>query len=148
MKIIMVAVAGIVAVLFSLWGIWYYSYIGNSKPHWDTGLDHVEWLPPSATDISYGKSGSIEVYEFSMTKDQFLDWVAEKKFGAASEIKRHIEVLRWYAIKMKRTEEDIKNRYASINNGLVINRKGAGGGGRLIVYDASNSRVYYEWTRQ
>ena len=75
----------IVILLFvSFSGLFFFAF-HTSEPITGKHVDSVDWLPPSATDISYYKRdgfGWIKNYECSIPEDDFLSLAPKKRDGS------------------------------------------------------------------
>jgi len=69
---LLILVAGIVGV--------YWIFSRSPRIQFAEGQARVEWLPTSASDISFFRQGSFEAAEFLMTEDGFRIWA--RSFGA------------------------------------------------------------------
>ena len=57
------------------------AYWSNKHPEIGEHVDHVNWLPPTASDICYFKTYSNTAYEFNIPENDFMNWAAKIKLS-------------------------------------------------------------------
>lgn len=67
-----------VVVLIISGNIIYHIYFYNNYDYAEN-VDSVDWLPKSANNISYYKDRLTDVYEFSISEPEFLNWAKAKR---------------------------------------------------------------------
>lgn len=97
-------------------------------------LDTVDWLPDSASDISFHKRGGfgwLKVYNCKMKKSDFMRFADKNKWDLREE--KAERIFRQYVI----SKEDIV-----INHSLVYINTHNNNGGTSVMYDIENERLY------
>ena len=97
-------------------------------------IDSVDWLPNTASDISFherGGFGWIKVYNCKMSKSDFINFAEEQ--GWKLDEDKNQQLFRQYVIN----EEDI-----IINHSLTYMKVQRNNGGTRVIYDIENERLY------
>ena len=134
--------AGILVFLFPILVIagWIISaYWSNTHPEIGVNVEQVDWLPSSASNISYFKMYSYTAYEFNITEEDFISWVGDKELA---EISDPVSIERFnFPETFFRTEHNT----AEIANGLWWETPPRGNGGRTqIAFDRDIETAYYQ----
>ncbi len=113
----------------------------------------VEWLPPTATNVSYHKTFTHVAYEFDISEAEFVRWSP----GKLSPITSSIVVTRYcYYENPQRASANgksptpfvpLQSRWATISTGLVYDDM-SGRGGVEVAYDRLQGRAYYFMSRR
>jgi hypothetical protein len=154
---IWIAVAILAILIFNpvtLMALWLVpAYWSNKHPEIGEHVDHVNWLPSTASDICYFKTYSNTAYEFNITENDFVNWAAKIKL---SEIHEPYRIERYTRSLADRSEmpdgrgnpswKDYgKNGIITINKGLCYSSPPRGnGGGMYYAYDRVSGRAYYQ----
>ncbi len=125
---------------FLLIGAWIIG-VSWSESHPEIGMNvaAVEWLPQSASSVSFHKQYSYTAYEFTITEEDFLVWLDEK---TPIEIDEPVEMLRYnFIIEYFPTPENTK----TISSGLYWQTPPRGnGGGTSIAFDRNTGIAYFQ----
>lgn len=131
--------------------------ISNCNPDIGENVQHVDWLPKEATNVSYYKTYSNTFYEFDIPENGFKKWASDWGFKKIIEPK---SICRYTMMTLKPpkpksnvwTEEDVAARiYFQDKVIQTIIKKGyyyssppqGNGGGTWIAYDLDKGRAYY-----
>jgi hypothetical protein len=129
------------------------AYWSNKHPEIGEHVDHVNWLPRTASDICYFKAYSNTAYEFNIPENDFVNWAAEHKL---SEIHKPFRIERYTqsltdlsgrpAGRSHPSWKDYENiGWITITNGLCYSSPPRGnGGGTYYAYDRVSGRAYYQ----
>lgn len=107
-------------------------------------VDAVDWLPPTASDISYYERtgfGWVRCAEFSIVRDDLLAYATAN--GWQLEPVTNIAAPICPALLVPFTQTDNPLSAGTISNGLRYKNRHPNGGGITIVYDPATSRCYY-----
>jgi len=114
-------------------------------------VPHVDWLPDSASDVSYYKSYQFTAYEFDIPEADFVAWswhdlkpitkpifVERYTYRSApyvmlSPVATQAEIDNW---------EEARGRH-QVFNGLFFQVRRSNGGGVTVVYDRDQGRGYF-----
>jgi len=107
----------------------------NHLTHVETGenVQSVDWLPASATNISFYKSHSRTAYEFDIPESDFIDWA----WWNLKPITKPVRVVRYYYFSSPDAPD------ATVTEGLHYVIERANGGGVWVAYDRKIGRAYY-----
>jgi hypothetical protein len=118
----------------------------NNHPETGTKLSAVDWLPPSASDISYWKTYSWSAWEFTMNEEEFPPYELREIDDIQS-----IERFSWRESLRSRQgsdgdswEQEERRHVATVRNGLFATERRKDGGGYKIVFDRETNRVYHQ----
>ena len=109
--------------------------------HPETGVSeaHVDWLPPSASNVSYFKAYSYTAYEFNISEDDFVSWAGDKRL---TEISDPVSILRFNFPDASFPKAE---NTAVIANGLWWETPPRGnGGGTQIAFDRDKKTAYFQ----
>ena len=87
-RIKMCIIAGLILIFlvivapFLLFGLWFglCAWL-DSSPEIGEDIPHVDWLPNSATNVSFYKSGSFTAYEFNISEPSFSEFAKAKSWN-------------------------------------------------------------------
>ena len=108
-------------------------------------VDSLEWLPNSASNISYyqrGGFGWIKYAEFDMTKSDFKQFATKNKWDIQEKKDVYISVRNILNEEPLREIHGIK--IDIIPNALFYKNRAQNGGGITLVYDLDTHRGYYD----
>lgn len=122
-------------------------------PNFGENVPSVKWLPDSAYDVSFYRSQQVEIYEFSITADNFKRW-AEQQGMRVRTIVDPISVSRYIAyipdnphlvpsgneLTMEEFEQWQNMISIQVNSGLYTREPDR----YTAVYDYETRRCYYE----
>jgi hypothetical protein len=124
--------------------------------HFETAenLSRVDWLPESATHISYYRSYNFTAYEFDIPEAEFRTW----SWWELDEIRQPVEVTRYTLFAKRRPVEtsnptsamsqkqidEYRSNFIEVTQGLFHERREADGGGVTVVYDRTSGRAYFQ----
>jgi len=145
----------VIAVLvfnpISLFLFWLFSGLySNANPEIGESVQSVEWLPETASNISYYRTYSWQAYEFDISEADFEDWAARwdlKEIGHAVSIPRYSYRDRYDHLDPNDPEQEDRERerfWADIDNGLYDRQEDDDGGGYIVAYDRTNGRAYLQ----
>lgn len=133
----------------------FFGHLSNTNPEFGEHVPRVEWLPASASDVSFYKTYSYTSYEFKISEKDFREWADSS--WQFSEITEPVYVSRYNCIceneKYRRAypngddgafDELQKKTNAKITNGIsAIIWFGDSGGGVWAAYDRDPGIAYY-----
>lgn len=126
----------------------------SANPDRGENLAQVDWLPETASDISYYRTYNLKVSEFSMNESDFRKWASDSDL---KEIKDRQEIRRfsWWDYQKTRPKQydetyfrEEQNHIAIVTNGLFSSYRQSDGGGNYTVFDRDKNRVYFESNRR
>ena len=136
--------------------IWFVrgAYIGFTHIEIGEALESVDWLPDSATNVSFYRSYMNTAYEFDISEHEFCDWSRWE----LAEITEPVGLSRYLQFSTPRpvepqnpTQEKMENfaleysrRGVRISDGLYYGHTQDNGGGVWIAYDRKTGRAYYQ----
>lgn len=147
LKGLLLFVAVIAFVVLSLRG----AYLGLT--HVDTGenVSSVNWLPDTASNVSFYKSYSFTAYEFDIPESDFVNWSRWDLLP----IDKPVSIPRYCFIDVpdsapngmaqdwQALESAYARRFAKITKGLYYKYSQDNGGGVWVAYDRDARRAYY-----
>lgn len=130
------------------------AYLGLTQIDTAESVASVDWLPVSATNVSYYRSYMNTAYEFDIDEAGFRDW---SRWDVA-EITAPVGLSRYLAFStppppepLNATEEEqtaflnaYYKRSVKISNGLYYGHSQSNGGGVWVGYDRRTGRAYYQ----
>ena len=140
-------------VAFSVWFV-RSAYIDFTHVETNENLSAVDWLPQSASNISYYKSYQFTAYEFDISEAEFCEW---SRWDTA-EITEPVKITRYTLVTGKipdigthysQSEIDaysaaIDQRRATIEEGLYYGHTRSNGGGVWVGYDRGLGRAFFQ----
>ena len=128
------------AIAFLVWHIWPI-HIELTRCDTAENVATVDWLPDTASNISYCKTYLNTAYEFDMTESEFLAWSE----WDVNEIGQPVSITRYkrYAREIARHTAEYDEQWAEIDDGLYYGKKRSNGGGVWVGYDRKQGRVFY-----
>lgn len=105
------------------------------------GIKSVNWLPSSATNISFYKSYVFTAYEFDIPESDFREWARRwdlQPVTSPCSIDR-------YAARAYPTHDFRHPHSAWIEDGLFYEHRQGNGGGVAVGYDRELGRAFF-WT--
>ena len=149
--IAIVLIAGVsIAILQGMYSVAFKREFGEN-------VEHVDWLPPATSQISYCRSYTFTACEFDISEIDFVDWCPKE----LREVTEPITIVRWN--KQLFTEPDPYDfnsaiaydkacvEYhsqvnARISNGLYSSEEFSGHGFRMYAYDREKCRAYVAYS--
>jgi hypothetical protein len=140
----------------------YFAYLGLVTVEKGENVPSVEWLPPSASNVSFYHSYSWTAYEFDIDEQGFLKWaeewpVAKLTGGRVVTVPRYLRmVLEWPKDPIGPESEaeaearfQVQGRYQAsvkkeIRRGYYYERRDSNGGGVVVGYDLDAGRAYFQ----
>ncbi|QIF03928.1 hypothetical protein [Roseimicrobium sp. ORNL1] len=125
----------------------------NNHPETGTNLSAVDWLPASASDISYWKTYSWSAWEFTMKEEEFRKWASRyelREISGAQSIERFSWIQFWRSHRdydgdaWEEEEREKRKHVATVRNGLFATERRKDGGGYKLVFDRETNRVYHQ----
>jgi hypothetical protein len=126
-------------------------YVALTHYETEENVDHVSWLPGSASNVSYYRSYSYTAYEFDMSEDEFKKWI---RFDVKP-ITKPVDVYRYSHTTANRPDlgpnptiaqleawEAIGK--ATIKNGHYHSHRRGNGGGVDVAFDRDRGRVFFQ----
>ena len=106
----------------------------NHFTHIETGenVQSVDWLPASATSVSFYKSYSFTAYEFDIPESDFIDWA----WWDLKPITKPVRVVRYCYFSSPDAPD------ATVTEGLHFVSEQSDGGGVWVAYDRKIGRAY------
>jgi len=121
--------------------------------HFETAenVDHVIWLPDSASSVSYYRSYNYTAYEFEMSEEDFKKWI----WLDVKPITKPVKVNRYSYFAARRVDLGPNPTLAemetwealgtaTIKNGLYHSHRRGSGGGVDVAFDRDKDRVYFQ----
>ena len=122
--------------------------------HYETAenLARVDWLPESASNVSYYKSYNFTAYEFNIPEPDFKQWA----WWDLEEIKDPVKVDRYTffakrrlpmgpdATPSRQLEQEYESRSAEVAHGLFYEYRSSSSGGVSVAYDRVKGRAYFQ----
>ncbi len=105
----------------------------------------VEWLPPTASNISFARNYNNRYFEFDISEGNFVEWA---KSYSLNEIATPMQIPRYtQLLESDATTLDMNNdpRYtAVVSDGLADSRTAKSGRGYIIAFDRNQNRGYFK----
>jgi hypothetical protein len=112
---------------------------------------NVDWLPQSASNVSYYRSYRFTAYEFDMAETDFKRWTPYevKPIDSPVKVARYWLISRGYSDlgpNPKRAEWEAweASAYATISDGLYYSHRRSDGGGVDVAFDRRKGRVFFQ----
>jgi hypothetical protein len=138
------AIIGVIALVSVTLGLYLLSNNYLTSYEYAENVETVDWLPDTATNISYFKSYLFTAYEFDISEEEFLK-LAEKKGWKVKKINQTKRVLRYtYGVNQKNNTSKKTNTEAIIDSGYYYNKRFSNGGGITVVYDNEKQTAYFQ----
>ncbi len=132
---ILILLSPILAISGWLIGAWW----SNTHPESGENKSHVDWLPTSASNISYFKTYSYTAYEFNISEEDFIAWTDEENL---IEISNPISIERF---NFHETYFPSAENTTTVSNGLWWETPPRGnGGGTRIAFDRDTRTAYFQ----
>jgi hypothetical protein len=121
--------------------------------HFETAenVERVDWLPNTASNISYYRSYNFTAYEFDISEDEFRrwTWLKVKPISEPVEIYRYSFVARSYqGLGPNPTNAQLEAaeavERATISDGLYYEERHGNGRGVSIAYDRKRGRAFFQ----
>lgn len=116
-------------------------------------LAAVDWLPASASKISFAKCHNWQLFEFDISEDGFEAWADR---WDVSEISEPFYITRYTMLESDQSflldgneselgelPEEIPEYIAVVRNGLAYGKKYSNHGGIYVAYDRDEGRAYF-----
>ena len=140
-------------IAFAFWFV-RSAYLGFTEIETAESVESVDWLPASATNISYYRSYMNTAYEFDIDESGFRKW---SRWDVA-EITEPVGLSRYLAFSTPAPQEPANpteekqiaftnayyNRGVTITDGLYYGNTQTNGGGVWVGYDRGKGRAYYQ----
>ena len=135
----------VVALIYLVVSILFFNV---SSPKVGSHVEQVEWLPKSASDISYYLTdhfGWINVYECTMEEEDFMDFAKKEGWDMQEKKQTHLPYRHKLDLPSLHYDKGQEWHYDMVEDVLFYtNRKsGTGGGGKIVVYDPKRKRLFY-----
>ena len=125
------------------------TYVSFTYVETAENVTHVDWLPDSASNISYYRSYSFTAYEFDIPEADFIAWSSRD----LKPIKAPVEVYRYSHAttpadtphpnaSYEELQEMLARRMATVTDGLYFEYRQQNGGGLRMAYDRSKGRAF------
>ena len=121
--------------------------------HFETAenVDHVSWLPSSASNVSYYRSYTYTAYEFDISEEEFKKWI----WLDVNPITKPVKVNRYSYMAAQRialgpnpTQAELDAweaaGTATVKNGLYHSHRRGNGGGVDVAFDRDRGRVFFQ----
>lgn len=136
-------IGGILVFLFCvlLVGSCCISILQSGRPEIKKHQKYVDWLPVTASDISYYRKGGFGgelIYECAIPKDSFLQ-LAKERTWELKEV-QNVKIPYIYAPLLGIESNKFDN---SIKNVLFYEKRLNNGGGTKVVYDLDSNRLLF-----
>lgn len=120
-------------------------------------LKRVNWLPSSASNISYYRNYHFTAYQFEMSESEFVNWCPK----TLAEIEKPISISTWKTRLIDFPKPDSNttaaqfdamiDKYDSettvvVKRGLFYEHWADNGGCSIYVFDRTNSMGYHQWS--
>lgn len=130
------------------------AYLGFTQVETSEAVASVDWLPKSASNVSYYRSYMNTAYEFDIDEAGFLKWSR----WDVDEITEPVRLSRYLAFSTPPPPEpsnptndemvafatEYSRRAVTISDGLYYGYLQTNGGGVWVGYDRSSGRAYYQ----
>jgi len=143
---------GICIMLLAAWiipALWY-----DSHPETGENFAKVNWLPPSAKNVSYYKSYSWTAFEFDINEVDFRQWAT---LWMLKEIDKEQTICRYSYLNFLKEKQSAKTEndwiayenakkihLAIVSKGLYDSKIYHNGGGYNVVFDRDKQRAYFQ----
>ena len=114
-------------------------------------VKRVDWLPPTASNVSYYKSYGYTAYEFEMSEADFRCWARfeVKPITSKVQINRFSYMTRDSSALDLNSPDERWKRWeeagtATVTDGLYYSERRSNGGGVSLAYDRQRGRVFYQ----
>lgn len=149
--VIAVLVLNPITLIFGWFGMMAWK---DANPDRGENLAQVDWLPETASDISYYRTYNLKVSEFSMNESDFRKWASGSNLKEITD--RHdVRRFSWWEFQKTRPKQydeayfrEEQQHIVSVTNGLFSSFRQNDGGGSYRVFDRDNNRVYFESNRR
>ena len=139
-------------IAFAVWFV-RSAYVGLTQVETAENVEAVDWLPDSASNVSYYRSYMATAYEFDTTETEFVSW---SRWGT-SEIEDPVTITRYKRFAYEAPsfppnasggdaqdfEVALAEQSAIIDNGLYYGYLQGNGGGVWVGYDRELGRAFY-----
>ena len=132
------------ALFIGLMGSLFLSVSSPSQIESMSHVSHVDWLPASASDITYARRkgfGWFLTYECKMPEADFRSWA--QKEGWAIQESTNVSVSGLRAILKLPNLTNSFGEPAPIERALLFERRKQNGGGTMVVYDLERGRLFF-----
>ena len=134
----------------------YGGYRGLTDFETAENVEHVDWLPDAAHNISYYRSYSFTAYEFDISEDEFLRWTEDQGWKA-EKVQSPVDILRYSTMTAKFPGDHSSNLESersaefeqwerltrkTITDGYYYDYRQRNGGGVTVGYDLTSGRAY------
>jgi hypothetical protein len=138
----------VAAAAFFIWSVLAFTVVEYGE-----NQASVNWLPKSATNVSYYQSYAFTAYEFAIPEAEFLKWSGKKLMP----IDETISIPRYCFPRTKvpvvgpnPTVQELDNqmqvyesRTAQVANGLHYTHRRQNGGGVIVAYDRDRGKAFF-----
>lgn len=129
-------------------------HLGLTQVETGESLPSVNWLPDSASNVSFYRSYMNTAYEFDIDEESFRQWAR----WDIAEIEEPVGLSRYLRFSTPRPQEppnptqqqleklaqEYSRRGVTIRNGLYYGYTQDNGGGVWVAYDRSAGRAYFQ----
>jgi hypothetical protein len=142
--VVVTVIAVLLAMLRSI-------YIGLTRVETGENVARVDWLPATATNVSYYKSYPFKSYEFDISEEEFREWA----WWDVQPITEPIRVARYnffsvpppgvgpFSEELVEQHEAYAARFAVVSDGLGYVHRQSNGGGVWVAYDRKRGRAFF-----
>ena len=141
----------VVTVIACVIGFLRAAYVHFSHFETAENLAHVDWLPESASNVSYYKSYSFTAYEFDISESDFKRWARWN----LEEIKEPVTVDRYPLLTkrglaqnpnpadpyLREFDQEYENCSAQVSRGLFHEHRRSNGGGVSVAFNRDTGRA-------
>ena len=114
-------------------------------------VKHVDWLPKTATNVSYFRSYAYTAYEFDISEPEFRRWTSLE----VKPISKPVTIARYSLMTRQQSElpPDATpaqfeaweaERHATVADGFYYENRRGNGGGVSVAFDRTKGRVYFQ----
>jgi len=135
-----VSICGIVLLFALTW---------TSKPKVELNVDSVEWLPSSASNISYVERtgmGGMKIAEFSISRADMDAFAKENGWDLKEKENVSISFRDRIAPEGTKVEHPYEENY--LEKALFYEKRHSNNGGVTLVYDPKTNRGYYWYSHR
>ena len=147
----LLAITAVVA--FAVWFV-HSAYVGLTHVETAENVPSVDWLPQSASNISFYKSYQFTAYEFDITEPEFRKWSR----WDVSEISEPATITRYVRVtgaipninahhsqaELDAFEAAIAEQAVTIENGLFYGHTQSNGGGVWVGFHRGLGRAFFQ----
>jgi hypothetical protein len=116
------------------------------RDHIETGFHQhrVDWLPPTATDISFYRNSNLAntlAYEFHISRSDF-EALARDRYWPVKPLEQRVSVIRYIQCLPSEHSQSNEPLWAETSVGLFFENRRGNGGGITVLFDDTDSMAY------